>query len=143
MKIVDANVLLYAVNESADHHAEARDWLDGALSGRSEVGFCWIAVLAFVRLSTKLGLFPTPLPVDRALAGVRAWLAQPTARILEPTARHLDVLSGLLAATGSGGNVTNDAHLAALALEHRGEIVTYDNDFGRFPGVAWCTPATT
>lgn len=33
-----------------------------------------------------------------------------------------------------------DAHLAALAIEHRCEIVTYDTAFGRFDGVTWLTP---
>lgn len=141
MNIVDANVLLYAVNESAGRHHEARGWLDGALAGGSTVGFSWVSVLAFVRLSTKVGLFPSPLPVDGALDRIRAWLGQPTSVVLEPTARHLDVLAGLLGAVGTGGNITNDAHLAALAIEHRGEVVTYDSDFGRFPGVAWRSPA--
>ncbi|MDQ3152255.1 MAG: type II toxin-antitoxin system VapC family toxin [Actinomycetota bacterium] len=141
MKVVDANVLLYAVNESAEHHDEARDWLDGALSGRATVGFSWVSLLAFLRLSTKIGLFPTPLPVDGALDRVRAWLVQPTSVLLVPTPRHLEVLTGILGPLGAGGNLTSDAHLAALALEHRGDVVTYDSDFGRFPGVSWLTPA--
>ncbi|NMD45782.1 MAG: type II toxin-antitoxin system VapC family toxin, partial [Propionibacterium sp.] len=37
-------------------------------------------------------------------------------------------------------NLVNDAHLAALALEHRAEIVSYDNDFARFEGVRWRRP---
>jgi hypothetical protein len=61
VKVVDANVLLYAVNESAEHHEEAVGWLDAALSGQSTVGFSWISLLAFLRLSTKIGLFPPPL----------------------------------------------------------------------------------
>lgn len=141
MKVVDANVLLYAVNESAKYHEEAVTWLDAALNGRATVGFSWISLLlAFLRLSTKIGLFPSPLGVDQALDRVRAWLAQPTSVLLEPTPQHLDVLSGLLTPLGAGGNLTYDAHLAALAIEHRGEIVTYDADFGRFPGVTWSTP---
>lgn len=141
MRVVDANVLLYAVNESAEHHDEARDWLDGALNGRATVGFSWVSLLAFLRLSTKIGLFPSPLSVDGALDRVRAWLAQPTSVVLEPTPRHLEVLASLLGPLGAGGNLTSDAHLAALALEHRGEIVSYDGDFGRFPRVTWLTPA--
>ncbi len=143
MKVVDANVLLYAVNESAEHHDEAVGWLDAALNGRSTVGFSWISLLAFLRLSTKIGLFPSPLPVDQALDRVHAWLAQPTSILVEPTARHLEVLGGLLMALGTGGNLTNDAHLAALAIEHRGEVITYDSDFGRFPGVTWSSPGAT
>lgn len=141
MKIVDANVLLYAVNESAKHHDEAVTWLDGALNGRSTVGFSWVSLLAFLRLSTKIGLFPSPLTVEQAVDRSRAWLSQPTSVLLEPTARHLDVLCGLLNPLGSGGNLVSDAHLAALAIEHRGEVVTYDSDFGRFAGVAWSRPA--
>jgi toxin-antitoxin system PIN domain toxin len=140
MNVVDANVLLYAVNSSAHRHEEARSWLDRSLSGRATVGFSWIALLAFIRLSTKVGLFPSPLPVEGALARVRAWLDQPPSVVLEPTARHLHLLSGLLVDSGTGGNLTSDAHLAALALEHHGTVVTYDSDFGRFPGVRWRQP---
>ena len=97
-------------------------------------------LLAFLRLSTKAGLFPHPLPVDDALRRVEAWLDQPPAVVLEPTPRHLAVLSGLLTGTGTGGNLTSDAHLATLALEHHATVITYDSDFGRFPGVRWRTP---
>lgn len=140
MRAVDANVLLHAVNSAADRHREARSWLDAALSGGATVGFSWVVLLAFLRLSTKAGLFPRPLPVDAALARVRAWLAQPTSVVLEPTPRHLEVLAGLVTTTGTGGNLTSDAHLAALAVEHRATVVTYDRDFGRFPGVSWQEP---
>jgi uncharacterized protein len=143
VNLVDANVLLYAVNKSAPKHAESRRWLDTALSGTDPVGFAWIALLAFVRLSTKVGLFPTPLPVGEALEQARAWVSQPPSLIVEPTTRHIAVLTGLLNETGTGGNLTNDAHLAALAVEHGATVVTYDSDFGRFTGVTWCTPATS
>lgn len=143
MNVVDANVLLYAVNSAAEHHDEARAWLDGELSGGSTVGFSWTALLAFLRLSTKTGLFPNPLPASDALDRVGEWLAQPTSVLLEPTSQHLQVLRGLLERAGTGGNLTTDAHLAALALEHRGTVVTYDGDFGRFPGVLWRRPPVT
>lgn len=141
MKAVDANVLLYAVNESAEHHEEAVGWLDGALNGQATVGFSWVSLLAFLRLSTKIGLLPSPLTMAQAADRVRAWLSAPTSVLLEPTSRHLDVLCGLLDPLGGGGNLVNDAHLAALAIEHRGEVVTYDNDFDRFAGVSWSRPA--
>ncbi len=56
MNIVDANVLLYAVNSSAEHHEESLRWLDAQLNEGSTIGFSWLALLAFVRLSTKTGL---------------------------------------------------------------------------------------
>jgi len=140
MKIVDANVLLYAVNSASDRHEPARRWLDGALSGADTVGLAWVPLLAFVRLSTKVGLFPAPLPVTEALARVTEWCSAPGAVVVAPTPRHSDVLSQLLGPLGAGGNLVSDAHLAALAVEHRGTVVSYDSDFGRFAGVRWSTP---
>lgn len=140
MKVVDANVLLYAVNEDAPHHHDAREWLDDALSGGATVGFGWAALLAFLRLSTKAELFPVPLPVGEALDRVEAWLAQPAAVVLNPTPRHQALMRELLTAVGTGGNLVNDAHLAASAIEHRGEVVSFDNDFDRFPQVSWHAP---
>ena len=141
MKVVDANVLLYAVNEDATKHQESREWLDAALSGRATVGFSWIVLLAFVRLSTKAGVFPRPLTLAAALGVVEAWLAQPAAVVVEPTARHASVLADLLQAVGVGGNLVNDAHLAALAIEHHGLVVSFDRDFDRFAGVKWEEPS--
>jgi uncharacterized protein len=138
VKLVDANVLLYAVNESVDKHDESREWLDGTLNSREPVGLSWITLLAFLRLSTKVGLFPSPLSVAEALDRVRLW--QQKAELVEPTTRHLAVLSGLLESAGTGGNLVSDAHLAALAVEHDATIVTYDSDFSRFTGVRSCRP---
>jgi toxin-antitoxin system PIN domain toxin len=140
VKLVDANVLIYAVNESDPRHDRARGWLDRALVGTETVGFTWIAVLAFLRLTTRVGLFPRALTAPDAIERVRAWLAQPAAVITEPTARHLEVLAALLADTGTGGNLVSDAHLAALAFEHGAEIVTFDTDFVRFRGLRSAAP---
>lgn len=140
MRIVDANVLLYAVNTASEHHESSLRWLDGALSGADSVGFGWVPLLAFVRLSTKDGLFPSPLPPDDAIGQAVEWLAAPTAVLVSPTARHAQILRGMLAQVGAGGNLVNDAHLAALAVEHRAGVVSYDSDFGRFDGVRWSRP---
>jgi len=135
VKLVDANVLIYAVNENEPRHDRARNWLDAALVEGETIGFTWIVLLAFLRLTTRVGLFPRPLGVAEATGRVRAWLAQPAALVVEPGARHADVLSGLLATLGSGGNLVSDAHLAAIAIEQHAEIVTFDTDFQRFDDV--------
>lgn len=147
MKIVDANVLLYAVNSSSEHHAASRRWLDGALSGGDTVGLAWVPLLAFVRLTTKVGLFPSPLSAADAMRQVGEWLSAPGAVTVGPTPRHADILADLLMPLGTGGNLVNDGHLAALAVEHRATIVSYDSDFGRFDtgvgrfdGVRWQRP---
>ncbi|HWH98422.1 MAG TPA: type II toxin-antitoxin system VapC family toxin, partial [Pseudolysinimonas sp.] len=140
MKVVDANVLLYAVNVDAQHHTSSRNWLDQALSGADTVGLSWIVLLAFVRLSTKPGLFESPLEIEEALDQVEAWIAAPGAVTLGPGPNHAELLRRALVDVGVGGNLVNDAHLAALAVEHHADIVSYDNDFSRFPGVRWRTP---
>ncbi|MGM0386440.1 MAG: type II toxin-antitoxin system VapC family toxin [Actinomycetota bacterium] len=135
MRIVDANILIHAVNADSRHHDAARRWLDAALGGGDVVGLAWTALLAFVRLTTRPGMFPRPLPVEAALAQVDGWLAAPGAVVVHPTAEHARHLRELLGARGAGGNLVPDAHLAALALEHRARIVSYDADFTRFAGV--------
>lgn len=140
MKVVDANVLLYAVNSASQHHRASVRWLDRSLSGADEVGLAWVPLLAFVRLTTKEGLFPSPLRPSQAMGQVADWLSAPSATLVAPGARHLDILSRLLDQLGTGANLVNDAHLAALALESRASIVSYDSDFGRFDGVSWATP---
>ena len=142
MTIVDANVLLYAVNRDATHHRAARGWLDGALARGGAVGFPWICLLAFLRLATNPAVFARPLTLEQAIACVEAWLGQPAAVLVGPTARHLGLLAGLLRATGAGANLVNDAHLAALALEHGAGVASFDRDLRRFDGLRLVVPAT-
>lgn len=143
MKIVDANVLIYAVNSDSERHEVSRRWLDDALGGASSVGLAWVPLLAFVRLVTKAGLFPTPMSVAEAMTQIDDWLAEPAAYLLHPGNAHPRILTELLSAVGTGGNLVNDAHLAALAVENRASVVSFDNDFGRFPGVRWEIPRLT
>jgi toxin-antitoxin system PIN domain toxin len=132
VKVVDANVLLYAVSERSAQHEAAKRWLTTALSKTEAVALPWLSLLAFMRVATNPQIFPRPLTVDEATATVEAWLGAPCAIALEPYPRHLPVLSGLLARAGIAGNLTNDAHLSALALEHGAEVVTFDRDLARF-----------
>jgi uncharacterized protein len=133
--VVDANVLLYAVDDSSPHHAGSRSWLDASLAGTEAVGLAWIVLLAFIRIGTNASILPTAMTADEAIGQVEAWLTAPAALVAQPTPRHASLLRGLLRDTGTAGNLTTDAHLAALALEHGADIVSYDRDFARFPGV--------
>ena len=135
MFLVDANVLLSAVNTASAAHRPANRWLNDALSGTEPVAFAWIVLLAFLRIGTRAGVFTKPLSPKRALDMVEAWTVQPAGLIIHPTSRHFAALRGLIEEAGTAGNLTTDAHLAALAVEHGAELVSFDRDFQRFPGV--------
>lgn len=142
MNVPDVNLLLYALDRSSPHHDRARDWLEGVLSGHETVGFSWTVLLAFLRLSTRAQIFVNPLGPGEAFDIVEGWLAQPSATVLHPTDRHGAILRGLIEPLGTAGNLTSDAHLAALAIEHGGEICSADTDFARFRGLRWTNPLT-
>ncbi len=140
MILVDANLLIYAVNRDAPLHRKAKLWLESVLSGKEAVGLSWNVLLAFLRLTTRPGLFLHPLPVDTAFDLLASWLDQTSATLVNPGPHHLSVLRDLLQALGTGGNLTSDAHLAALAIEHGAELCSSDTDFARFPGLKWRNP---
>jgi toxin-antitoxin system PIN domain toxin len=140
MILLDANILIYAVNRDAPLNRKAKAWLEAALSGPETIGFSWNVLLAFLRLTTRPGLFRQPLPVETSFDLITSWLNQPTATIVHPGSRHLPVLRELLRPLGSGGNLTSDAHLAALAIENAAELCSSDTDFQRFQGLKWRNP---
>jgi len=140
MIVVDVNLLLYAVNQDAPDHRKAKAWLESVISGTETVGLPWIVLLAFLRLTTRTGLFQKPLTVGIAFDLVDAWLRQPSVTVPDPTARHLQTMRDLISPLGAGGNLTSDAHLAALAIEHGAELCSTDNDFGRFNRLRWRNP---
>jgi uncharacterized protein len=133
--LVDANVLIYAIDADSHHQRPARRWLEQALSGTTPVGLAWIVILAFLRLTTRSGILRSPLAPERALAFVDEWLAQPYVRAVSPGEGHWTILSKLLRDSGMAGNLASDAHLAAIALELGASICTTDRDFERFPGI--------
>jgi hypothetical protein len=132
VKLVDLNLLLYAVNADAPHHQRARDWWEAALSGTETVALAWPVVLGFLRLATRPGLFPHPLTCEQALTLLDEWIQQPVVVLLNPGERHWSLLQALLTAAGTAGNLTTDAFLAALAVEYDAELHSADADFLRF-----------
>jgi uncharacterized protein len=140
MILLDANLLIYAVNEHAPLNRKAKRWLESTLSGRETVGFSWNVLLSFVRLTTRPGLFRKPLPIEVSFELVAFWLDQSSATIVQPGPRHLRIFRDLLTPLGTGGNLTSDAHLAAIAMEEGAELCSCDSDFARFPGLKWRNP---
>lgn len=139
--IVDANVLLYAVDEQAHFHVVARDWLGEAMNGVERVGFPWASLLAFQRISTHPRAAANPLTAEQAWGYTTDWLDADQAWIPTPGSRHREILGRLLMQGDVRGNLVTDAHLAALALEYGTAICSFDSDFARFAGLQWINPS--
>lgn len=140
MKLVDLNVLLYAVNRDSAHHHVIRRWWEDTINGEEPVGLAWVVLLGFLRLSTNPRVFPSPLDAAQATGRVEAWLAHPNVKIVRETDEQWRLLKTLLDETGTAGNLTTDAHLASLAIAHAATLVSCDTDFGRFAKLRWENP---
>jgi toxin-antitoxin system PIN domain toxin len=142
MIIPDANLLIYAYDQSAESHQSARRWWEAALSGSELVGVPWIVVMAFVRLVTHPVVNENPMTVAQARQAVESWLRVDQVELLTPGRATFDFFFDFLEQAGTGGNLSTDAMIAALAMEHGGRIYSTDRDFSRFPGIKWQNPLT-
>ena len=140
MKLVDLNVLLYAVNKRAVQHARALEYWNGLLNSDEIVGLSWIVILGFVRISTNPRVFDPPLTAEQAISEVDAWLNHPNVQLVVETAQHWSLISDLLRETGTAGDLTTDAHLAAMAIATGATLASSDTDFARFKRLKWENP---
>jgi toxin-antitoxin system PIN domain toxin len=140
MIIVDANLLIYAIDSDSPQHEASRKWLEKTLSGTTWIALPYIVVLAFLRLTTRPGIMRHPMPSEDALTYVDSWLGQPYVSWVAPGPNHWPILRNLLLASGTAGNLTSDAHIAAMALEQGATVYSADNDFRRFSGVRHVNP---
>ena len=140
MRLVDTNVLLYAVHVEAEHHAVALNWLDRSLSDNETVLLPWMCLIAFIRLSTHPSVYERPQSVAESLEIVEAWLGLPNVVTDQPDDHHAHRIGDILEVVGGRGNLVNGAHLAALASQYDATVISYDNDFSRFPGIRWERP---
>lgn len=138
--IVDANLLIYAVDVRSKQHERARQWLEEQLNTPQRVGLPWTSLLAFLRIVTNPRIYPTPLSGPEAWAIVEGWLACPTVWCPQPTFRHAEILGRLIQEGGLTAALIPDAHLAALAIEHDLTLCSADQDFARFPGLRFMNP---
>lgn len=139
MIIPDANILIYAYDERAAEMKAARKWLEQSLA-KTEIGFGWQTLTAFVRISTDNRVFPLPYSITEAFEIVSHWISAPKARIMLPTSNHLTIFQHLAVESKTSGPMLMDAHLAALAIEHGATLATTDRDFRRFDGLKLISP---
>ncbi len=142
MIIPDINLLIYAHDADSAFHEKAAAWWQKCLSGDEPVGLPPVVVFGFVRIATNPRVFQSPMTPAEAATHVRAWLAQPVARILESLFGQVEQVLGLLETLGTAGNLVTDAQIASFAIEHNAVLHTADADFLRFSGLRWFNPVT-
>ena len=134
MIILDTNVLVYAVNADSPMHSIARGFVEVKLS-QEEVGLPWLSIVGFIRITTLPNVLKVRLSVSQSLAHVDQWLNHPNVATPEPGKRHVQIMQTLILAAGQAANLTNDAHLAAIAIERNATMVSFDQEFARFSGL--------
>ena len=140
MIVPDVNLLLYAVHDSSPFHRRANDWLQATLDGDEPVGLPWLVVLGFLRITTNPRIYATAMRSVDAVSLMKDWMSRSVVSVIEPGQEHWRILSALLAQTGAAGNLTTDAHLAALCIERGATLHSADTDFARFRSLDWVNP---
>jgi toxin-antitoxin system PIN domain toxin len=140
VNLVDANLLLYAVNERDPRHQASLAWLTDQLNGTRRVALPWSSLGAFLRISTHPRARQRPLSAAAAWSVVEDWLSAPAAWIPSPEDRFGAIVTGLMARYELAGNLIPDAMLAALAIEHGLTVCSADTDFARFDEITWVNP---
>ncbi len=140
MILPDANLLVYACDQSSPFHTKAAAWCEKIMSSSSPVILLPAVVFGFVRISTHPRIFTDPLSVAEASAHVRSWLGRKQVRLHDMLPEDVETALTLLESAGTAGNLTTDAQIAAVALRLDAEVHTVDLDFGRFVGVRFSNP---
>ncbi len=138
--LVDANLLLYAVDDRSPHHPAAKHWLSSALNSQTRVALPWLSLAAFVRIATNPRASDHPLQPEDAWQFIEEWLRCDVAWIPRQTENHATVLGKLIRRYDLRANMITDAQLAALAIEHGLSVYSADTDFARFSEITWINP---
>ncbi len=135
MIIPDINLLIYAHDATAPHHATARSWWEATVNGPDPVGLPWVVILGFVRLLSSPRVVLNPRAPAELLGTLERILERPRVSVVAPGSRHAAIMRKLFEDIGGSSRLVTDVHLAALAVEHNAILATNDVDFSRFSGL--------
>lgn len=138
--LLDANILLAAIDASNPERERVSTWLRASLMGTRRVAIPWQTIGAFVRIATHPRIFRDPLSHEEALDFIRQCLASPVVWVPPTTSRTFQLFDSLCREHRVTGNLVTDAQLASIAIEYGIAVVTLDSDFLRFPEVLVVKP---
>jgi toxin-antitoxin system PIN domain toxin len=137
----DANVLLGAHRDVLPYHADAAELVERAASDTASFGLPDAVLAAVVRIATNEKVFAPPSTHGQVFAFLKELIELPNAVIVRPGEGHWGIFERLCRQVGARGNLVTDAWLAALAIEHDCEWISFDGDFARFPELRWRHPS--
>jgi len=133
---LDANVLLFASDESSPHHAAAAAFVERMAAGPELAYLFWPTTMAYLRIATHPSIFSRPLSPRRAVENVQALLDLPHVHSPGEQDRFWARFRDVVRDAQPAGNLVPDAHLVALMIENGVTVIwTHDRDYRRFRGI--------
>ena len=129
----DANILLYASDESSEFHARAQVFLNDRQADSDILCLTWPVLMAFQRIATHPSIFSNPMSAETAWGNVQQLLKLPRARVIQETASVALDYAEVSKSAGIYGNLVPDAHIATILRQHGvRRFYTADTDFKKF-----------
>ena len=137
---VDANILVYASNQSDPVHSRALQLVQTLAAGPDLLYLFWPAVFGYLRIVTHPAILPRPLTARDAAANADALLSRSNVRspgeengfwqLFRKTSRDQE-----------RGNAVPDTHLVTLMRQHGvRRIYSRDSALRRFPDIEVVDP---
>jgi uncharacterized protein len=143
MLVLDINVLVGVHHAEAPEHSALHKWMLNIIASREPYGFPDFVLFNFIRVVTLPRPWHRPSTTAEALDFCAAIVSSSGFVPLEPSSEHWACFDSISRSIGARGNMINDAYLAAYAMLGTSELVTLDQDFGKFPGLRWRHPLDT
>jgi hypothetical protein len=130
---LDANILIYASDESSPFHRKAVELVGSFSVGADLLCLAWPTLMAYQRIVTHPRIFHRPLSPGKAWENVRNLLALPRIRAIGELPEFAEDYSKVTKAFAVRGNLVPDAHLATILRQHGvGVLYSADTDFRKF-----------
>jgi toxin-antitoxin system PIN domain toxin len=129
----DANLLLYASDESSEFHVRAKAFVIGRREDSDILCLTWPVLMAFQRIATHPSIFSKPMSAETAWGNVQQLLKLPRTRVIQETASFALDYAEVAQSAGVYGNLVPDAHIATILRQHGvRKFYTADTDFKKF-----------
>lgn len=138
---IDANLLLYASDESSPLHGRAVELLDEIVIGPEITYLFWPVAMAYLRIATHPAIFGRPLADAEARANLDALLALPHVQAIGEDDTFWARFTEVAEDVRPSGDLVSDAHLVALMLANGVRTIwTRDRDYRKFTGIRMRDP---